>query len=171
MRRSVIVRAATERDAAACEALAAKASGRPAREWRHRLREDLEHAERLLLVARADSRLVGYGRARRFQPDGDAPADVAPAGYYLVGLFVEPDLRRCGIARALTDMRLAWIQERAASAWFFTNAQNVASIELHRRCGFVEVTRAFSFPRVTFAGGVGILSRRRFSRRGPSASP
>lgn len=167
---SVIVSAATPRDAAACVTLAAKASGRPVREWRDRLHEDLEAADRLLLVAHAASRIVGYGRARRFEPDRDAPDDVCPAGYYLLGLFVEPDVRRCGVARALTEMRLAWIRERSTSAWFFTNAQNVASIELHRRCGFVEVTRAFSFPRVTFTGGVGILYRA-VSRRGPSASP
>lgn len=157
---SVIVREATPRDVAPCVALAAKASGRGVREWRARLRDDLERADRLLLVAEAGRDLVGYGRARRFDPGRDAASDVAPAGHYLLGLFVEPELRRRGIARALTEMRLAWIQRRAASAWFFTNAQNTASIELHRAFGFVEVTRAFSFPRVTFEAPTSLRSGR-----------
>ena len=165
--RSVIVRMATARDVAPCVALAAKASGRGVREWRTRLRDDLERADRLLLVAQAGPDLVGYGRARRFEPGRDAASDVAPAGHYLLGLFVEPELRRRGIARALTEMRLAWIKRRAARAWFFTNAQNTASIELHRPFGFVEVTRAFSFPRVTFEGDVGILYRADFDKSRP----
>jgi ribosomal protein S18 acetylase RimI-like enzyme len=123
------------------------------------LRDDVEQAGRLLLVAHAGSRLVGYSRARRFEPSEDAPDDIAPAGYYLLGLFVEPSLRRRGIAHALTEMRLAWIKQRATTAWFFTNARNTASIELHRQFGFVEITRAFSFPRVTFDGDVGIMYR------------
>lgn len=162
--RSIIVREATPRDVPRCVAFAARGSGRPVREWRKRLRDDLELADRLLLVAHEGSELVGYGRARRFEPASGrgAPHDVAPAGYYLLGLFVAPEARRRGIARALTETRLAWIRSRATSAWFFTNAQNTASIELHRLFGFVEVTRAFSFPGVTFVGDVGVLYRLEF---------
>ena len=42
-------------------------------------------------------------------------------------------------------------------AYYVASAQNRVTIELHRQLGFVEVTRDFSFPNVTFTGGVGIL--------------
>jgi len=40
--------------------------------------------------------------------------------------------------------------------WYFTNA---ASLLLHYRLGFREVTRDFTYPGVTFTGGVGVLCR------------
>jgi ribosomal protein S18 acetylase RimI-like enzyme len=132
-------------------------------EWRKVLEEDQRHPARLLLVADVAGDVVGYGRVRLFEHPPAAPADIAPEGYYLTGVFVHADHRRTGIGRALTEARLAWIAERADEAWFFANALNVASIELHRRLGFEEVTRNFSFPRLVFDGGDGILFRLRLN--------
>ena len=84
---------------------------------------------------------------------------MAPCGYYLVGVIVAPPARRRGVGRALTEARLAWIGGRAREAWYFANAQNDASLELHRQLGFEEVTRSFWFPEVTFDGGEGVLCR------------
>jgi ribosomal protein S18 acetylase RimI-like enzyme len=134
--------------------------------WREALEEDQRHPARLLLVAVVADEIVGYGRARRFEHSRGAPADIAPEGYYLTGVFVRIDQRRTGIGLALTEERLAWIAERADEAWYFANARNVASIELHRRLGFEEVTRQFSFPRLAFDGGEGILFRSRLQRFG-----
>ncbi len=63
------------------------------------------------------------------------------------------------IGRALTEERLAWIRGRAREAWYFANARNDASLELHRQLGFVEVTRTFWYPAVSFDGGEGVLCR------------
>jgi hypothetical protein len=54
---------------------------------------------------------------------------------------------------------MAWAFERAGEVWFFANACNRASLDLHARLGFVEVTRDFVFPGVCFDGGVGVLCR------------
>jgi ribosomal protein S18 acetylase RimI-like enzyme len=133
-------------------------------EWREALGVDQRHhPTRLLLVADVAGNVVGYGRVRLFEHPPAAPADIAPEGYYLTGVFVHADHRRTGIGRALTEARLTWIAERADEAWFFANALNVASIELHRRLGFEEVTRHFSFPRLVFDGGEGILFRLRLN--------
>jgi ribosomal protein S18 acetylase RimI-like enzyme len=123
------------------------------------LADDLGDAERLLLVAERAGRVVGYGRTIQFRCAAGAPAASAPDGYYLVGLAVEPACRRQGVATALTRARLAWVSERATEAWYFANARNKASIALHARMGFREVTRDFSFPGVRFEGGEGILFR------------
>jgi ribosomal protein S18 acetylase RimI-like enzyme len=130
--------------------------------WRTVLRREVEDPEHRLVVAEIGDAIVAYGRAGLFEPAPEAPADTAPRGYYLTGIFVHPDQRRGGIGAALTQARLEWIGERADDAWFFANARNVASLELHRRFGFEEVTRRFSFPGATFDGGEGILFRVRF---------
>ncbi|HKN64205.1 MAG TPA: N-acetyltransferase [Gaiellaceae bacterium] len=132
---------------------------RSSREWIASLRRNLESPDQLLVVAESRGAIVGYGRARAFEPGPDAPADSAPGGYYLTGVFVLPEQRACGIATALTRARLDWIRERASAAWYFANVRNTASIELHRRFGFEEVSREFSFPRLRFEGGEGILFR------------
>ncbi len=128
-------------------------------EWRQALRRDLESAVHLLVVAEVEGGIVGYGRARLFEQGPDAPSDSAPSGYYLTGIFVVPEQRGKGIGTGLTRMRLDWIRQRAAEAWFFANARNTASIALHRKLGFEEVSRRFSFPGLTFDGGEGILFR------------
>jgi ribosomal protein S18 acetylase RimI-like enzyme len=162
------VRAAGRADLDRCVALARLAAPeRSARDWRAALLRDVEHPEHHLVVAEAGGAIAGYGRARLFEPGPDAPADTAPRGYYLTGVFVEPELRRKGLGAALTGARLDWIGGRAADAWFFANARNGASIELHRRFGFEEVTRRFSFPGLAFAGGEGILFRLRLPPPAP----
>lgn len=128
-----------------------------ATKWSDSLLRDLENPAHRLVVAEDRDTIIGYGRARLFEPEPEAPADIAPRGYYLTGVFVGPDHRRHGIGTALTQTRLDWISKRATDAWFFANARNTASIELHRRFGFEEVTRHFSFPGLTFDGGKGIL--------------
>jgi ribosomal protein S18 acetylase RimI-like enzyme len=157
-----VVRAARRSDVEQTSRLALQATAEPgADRWPEALLGDIERQDRHLVVAALRDEIVGYGRARWFMPDRTAPADTAPRGYYLLGLFVRPDARRAGIGSALVDARLRWIDHRADEAWYFANARNAASIDLHRQFGFEEVTRRFSFPRVTFGGGEGILFRAR----------
>lgn len=113
----------------------------------------------LLLAAVVEGRVVGFARARTFEPPAGAPANCAPAGWYLNGVTIAPDMRRRGVALALTRARMSHVARHADSVWCFTNVMNRASVDLHARLGFVEVTRDFWFPGVTFAGGTGILLR------------
>ncbi len=115
--------------------------------------------ERLLVVATVAEAVVGFGRVRWIQPEADPSANPAPPGYYLGGVIVTPEHRRQGIGAELTRARLDWIRARAPKAWYFASALNRASIDLHARFGFREVTRDFSGPGVSFTGGVGILFR------------
>jgi aminoglycoside 6'-N-acetyltransferase I len=110
--------------------------------------------ERLFLIAETvDGTIVGWAKTHHF----DRPAKFAPAGHYLGGVNVLPDYRLTGIGTVLTRPRLERIFERAPEAWFFTNARNIASIELHSRLGFREIARASELHGVAFEGGVGIL--------------
>jgi ribosomal protein S18 acetylase RimI-like enzyme len=127
--------------------------------WRNLFTNNLGRHDRHVKVAEAATGLVGYGRTGWYDPASDAPANTAPAGWYLNGLSVEPDWRRRGIARTLTAERLDWVAARADAAWYFANAQNRVSLALHASLGFVEVTRDFSFPGAEFPGGAGVLCR------------
>jgi ribosomal protein S18 acetylase RimI-like enzyme len=153
------IRTATPEDVASCVSLVLAVAGGSRAEWRERFERDIADPERLLVVAVADGGVVGYGRAHRFVRPADADADCAPEGYYLLGLLVEPQSRRLGVAAALTQARLKWVATRASEAWYFTNVENVASIRLHERFGFRETTRKFSFPGENFGGGEGALFR------------
>jgi ribosomal protein S18 acetylase RimI-like enzyme len=144
------IRPATEADVEgilplAVEAARAVGVDRDASAWRALLTEDVEHPDRLLVVALEGEETVGYARAHLVELPENAPDDHAPAGYYLIGLYVRPDRQRRGIADGLTEARLAWIRERADEAWFFTAESNEGSMAQHRRLGFREVSRQFSF--------------------------
>jgi len=52
---------------------------------------------------------------------------------------------------------MKWIAHRAIRAYYFVNARNLVSIEVHESFGFVEIARRFTFPGATFVGGEAIL--------------
>jgi ribosomal protein S18 acetylase RimI-like enzyme len=169
------VRPAAVADLPALARLAVAERAGPPADWQARFAADLADPDACLLLAQSGGQpggqsggqsggqpggqVAGYGRARRFAPPPDAPANVAPAGYYLTGLLVSPACRRLGIGEQLTRARMAWVATRATEVWFFANAANAASLRLHQRLGFREVTRDFTYPGVTFTGGVGVLCR------------
>jgi RimJ/RimL family protein N-acetyltransferase len=155
----VTVREAYDEDVAACAALAAAERADDPELARARFQADLRAPRRSLFVATVDGCFAGFGRMAYFIPPAEAPSNVAPEGYYVVGLLVDPAWRRTGVGLALTRARMAWAFQRTAEVWFFANARNRASLDLHARLGFVEVTRDFTFPGVEFDGGVGVLCR------------
>lgn len=120
-------------------------------------------------VAVLDAAIVGYARALRFVRPSEAPPDTAPDGWYLTGVIVDPAHRRRGIGEAATRARLAWLATRTDVVRYFANERNGATIDLHARLGFREVTRRFTYPGVTFAGGTGILFERRRSTGGDAS--
>lgn len=136
--------------------------------WIARFDPDIHEPRRTLLIAEsvasgADGRgVIGYGRVSYFDRPDDSEPSVAPAGYYLGGVLVDPEVRRFGVGRALTVARMEWVSERADELWYFANARNEASLEMHKELGFEEVSRQFTFPGVTFDGGEGVLAVVRF---------
>jgi ribosomal protein S18 acetylase RimI-like enzyme len=159
-----IIREPVVDELATCAAMIVGRAGGDVDARREHLASCLADDDHHLLVAAVGSEVVGFGHVMPFvAPDG-APADVAPDGYYLVGLVVVPAWRRHGIGERLTAARMAWAAERADTIWYFANASNGATLDLHRRLGFVEVSRQFTFPGVAFAGGNGVLLRAPLSR-------
>lgn len=158
----LMIRPSAQADLSEIARLAVAERGGEHAEWRARFAGNLADPDACLLLAETGGQVVAYGRARRFDlpPEPpDPPANIAPAGYYLAGLLVASEYRRRGIGERLTRARMAWTATRATEIWFFAHANNRASLLLHHRLGFREVTRDFTYPGVTFTGGVGVLCR------------
>jgi GNAT superfamily N-acetyltransferase len=155
-RAEVRIRPAVPGDIPAYAALLAAYDGRPDAVHRDRLRRRLRAGTGAMLVAEVGWSFAGAGRVAWLAPEGDRPP---PAGYYLVGLIVDPARRRAGVGEALTRGRVEWTLARAQAVWYFANAGNRASLDLHASLGFEEVTRDFVVPGVTFDGGGGVLAR------------
>ena len=114
-------------------------------------------SQKLLLVAEQGAAVLAYGRMAYLPTSEIEGARNMPEGWYLTGVVVHADHRRLGIGHRLIRARLNLAAERTERVYYWTNAQNRVSIELHRPFGFREVTRDFAFPGQSFAGGVGIL--------------
>jgi len=117
----------------------------------------LDSSGRLLLVAEYNSQVIGYARAVYFMRSASSNSRNCPEGWYLNGVIIEPKYRRNGVASILIKSRLDWIVKRANKAYYFANARNRVSIEMHEKFAFKELTRDFVYPGVTFEGGEGIL--------------
>lgn len=154
------LREATPADVAACVAIIMSVNGDGGDEtgWRTMFDRTVAADDQALFVADIDGAIAGYARIVAHVVADDAPADAAPAGYYLMGLAIDTAWRRRGLAEALTSARLRWAWSRTDRVFYFASAANPASLDLHGRLGFEELTRAFSFPGIDFAGGVGVLS-------------
>lgn len=155
----VAVRVAEESDLPRCADLAWRRNGGDPQLWYSRLAIEQADPERLLVVAEIDDTLVGHACAGWQHFDQRLARNIKD-GWYLTGIIVDPDHRRCGVGRHLVQARLDWLSTRADRAWYFASAQNEASLELHREFGFSEVSRSFEVPGVTFTGGVGVLCLR-----------
>ncbi len=156
---SVSVRPAEAADLDACAALASQRNGGEPDVWRSRLNVERDDPERLLVVAEVDGRIAGHAGAGWLSFDPELADNVKP-GWYLTGILVDPAFRRGGVGAALVQARLDWLDTRTDCSWYFATAVNQASLALHSRFGFREVTRKFTVPGVDFTGGVGVLSVR-----------
>jgi ribosomal protein S18 acetylase RimI-like enzyme len=115
---------------------------------------DITDDSRQMFVAKANGRVIAYGRVAELTADEAGPG--TPAGCYLSGVLVEPAWRRRGIATALTRARLRWVFARTDEAFYVTGADNIASLHLHAALGFQEMKR---FGSDRSAAGVDVLSR------------
>ena len=153
---SAVIRQATAEDLDGLAAIKLAVVTRTRERWAELIGEGQDLDDQLLLVATVGDTVAAFAQAVRFDEHPTVPG---PAGYYLCGVTVQPEFRRMGLGRRLTVVRLDWIRERADEAWCFANADNRASIHLHRAFGFEEVQRARTIHGVTFGAGEGILFR------------
>ena len=150
-----VVREATDGDVDSClRIMMAREAGNPDQR-RARLHQCIESDIEGFFVAEVDGRVAGFGRVQLLTPSPQAPLNVVPLGWYLIGVMVDSRWRRRRLGDALTRARLGWVQQRANEVWYFANARNQASIDLHSKYEFVEVTRDFTAAGVTFDDGMG----------------
>lgn len=153
------VRGLVPADVPVCAALIASRAGGDPDASAGRLRRDLADPDRHQFVAVVECAVVGYGAVIHYQRLPEADPGAAPAGYYLVGLMIDPPQRRRGIGDLLTTTRMSWVGQRADEVWCFANVANTAVLDMQRGLGFEEVTRDFTFPGAPLAPGTGVLLR------------
>ena len=160
---TLVIRGAEAQDLPRLAQLSQQRHGGPEqdhlRSWGMALQETQDENAAAVLVALLEHDVVAFGSARHIDVRDDPAYAAVPAGWYLTGVIVDPVHRRRGLGHALTQARMDRIAQRSERVYYFASAQNRPTIDLHERLGFVEVTRDFSFPGVTFTGGVGILFR------------
>lgn len=115
---------------------------------------DITDDSRQMFVAKANGRVIAYGRVAEMAADEASPG--TPAGWYLSGVLVEPAWRARGIATALTRTRLRWVFARTDEVFYVAGADNIASLHLHAALGFQELKR---FGSDRSAAGLDVLSR------------
>lgn len=101
--------------------------------------------ETINLIARdADGRALGFAEAslRRDYVNGCETSPVA----FLEGIFVTPEARGKGVARALVGAVEAWGREQGCTEFASDAApDNFASLDMHRALGFEETQRVVFF--------------------------
>lgn len=156
---SIAVRVATADDAPAIASVERAARGVVPEGFLEAVRILPTRPDALVLVATVAPKagtddglhFVGWTGARHRDP-----AD-APAGWYISGLAVIPDARRRGVAQALLLALREAIPGEAGPLRSIVNARNLASLALHRSCGYNELSRGPTFLGVQFTGGKGVL--------------
>lgn len=165
----LIIRKAEPRDLDALALISAEREGatqaNQLKVFERLLSQHSESGSHMILVADFRGEVVGFGKCGYHAPPDGAPANIAPKGWYLMGVIVTPKCRRRRVAYQLTQARLQWLARRTPKVYYFASAQNKVSIELHRQFGFVELTRDFCFPNTNFTGGEGVLFEVEFVQR------
>ena len=159
---ALVVRGVTAEDAPVIAALWAERHGADAAEGEPGVRRHLAaiadgRARDQVFLAEVGGQPAGYGKCGWRDYSGGGAVD----GWYLLGVVVHPDFWRRGAASALARRRFRWLRDQGAEAvWSFSNSRNPASLDMHRKHGFAEVTRDFTIPNISFSGGEGVLMRR-----------
>lgn len=134
----VRIREATAADVRQCAGLIAASEGGDVEEWLERFTDVLHDPDRRFLVAVTDSAVVGFGHLRYVRHDARSSSSV-PSGWYLSGVTVAASHRRHGIGTHLTRERLRLLQGIADCVYYVGEADNEATLVMHRSLGFVLV--------------------------------
>jgi aminoglycoside 6'-N-acetyltransferase I len=150
-----VIESLTEADVASAVELAVRVLRVKPDDRGEQFAADITGEQRQMFVAKANGRVVAYGRILQLPADEAGPG--TPAGHYLGGVLVDPAWRGRGIATALTRARLHWAFARTDMVFYVTGADNTASLHLHAALGFQETKR---FESERSATGVDVLSQR-----------
>lgn len=100
----------------------------------------------VVFLAEQDGDAIGFAQCG-LRHDYVEGTDSSPVGY-LEGIFVSPEYRKRGVARALVDACLEWAREQECSE-FASDCEldNDASLAFHLKVGFEEANRIICFSR------------------------
>jgi aminoglycoside 6'-N-acetyltransferase I len=115
-----------------------------AEELRGHMDTMLDGDDAVAFMADVDGVIVGFAEVslRRDYVNG---CETSPVGF-MEGIYVEPDYRTRGVARALVDCAQNWVKEKGCTE-FASDAllANIASHKMHNALGFTETERVVYF--------------------------
>ena len=133
----ISIRDATEADLDVTADIIDAESGEGPELWRERFSEVLSDSSRHFLVALMNDQVVGFGQSRFIVRDREPDEVWPPDGWYLSGITVDASVRRLGVGTLLTIARLERLRDLTDCVYYVTDGDNEATIELHRRLGFL----------------------------------
>lgn len=98
-----------------------------------------------LFVAKVNSKIVGFSRLLKKEDEN----------WYLMGVIVDSEYRRKGIASRLVEIRINLAKVFAKKVCYFVNSQNKSSIDLHEKFNFKYKEKIDSIFGIEFTGGEG----------------
>lgn len=115
-----------------------------------------------VFVATIKNKVVGF--CRFYHSDKVPPEKIKhdhPIGIYLMGIVVDPDYRRKGVASFLHEQRLMWLSSIDVDRVYSVVAiDNLTSQAMHEKFGFHKVSEVLGVLTVSFDLGRGILYER-----------
>lgn len=106
--------------------------------------EILENDDAAVFIAAEHDTPIGFAQCQ-LRNDYVEGTDSTPVGY-LEGIFVLPEYRRQGLAKALLQRCEKWALEKGC-AEFASDCEitNQESLHFHLKCGFIEANRIICF--------------------------
>ena len=135
---------AEKKDAPALGALAAKMWDHPAEELAAEFESLLSEKEAACFLARDGERDIGFAQCQ-LRHDYVEGTEESPVGY-LEGVYIEPEYRMQGCARALLYACEKWVKEMGCRE-FASDCElaNQESLQFHLSAGFQEANRIICF--------------------------
>ena len=98
------------------------------------------------IVAHSGKEFLGFAKIFHFQVEDFEECFTAPVGHYLTGVCVEKKYRAKTVGSRLTKFRIEYLKPITNRIYYFTDSDNLPSIQLHAKIGFQFLTHDFTFP-------------------------
>lgn len=119
-----------------------QALGQPDHHWQERVRRGADAADSATYVAVDSDELVG--KATCFIE----PEFTEYVSAHLVGVYLSPAFRGCGVAEAVVEAAIGWAREdaHAAQVRLFVTETNDRAMAFYRRLGFAQTGGTVAYP-------------------------
>jgi|TARA_B100000315_G_C14524873_1_gene563326 ribosomal protein S18 acetylase RimI-like enzyme len=163
----IIIREANTNDAQEVSRIVYERNGNPLDEIIDIVLTDIEtirsnKKKAIALVICINQKIIAFSKCIHSEYFKRSNYTNLPKGWYLCDLKVMEKYRTNGIGKLLTLYRLNWISRRANKAFYYSNIENKASINLHTSIGFKKVNHSIRVLGSCYSNNIGSLYEFKF---------